>query len=90
MIQKRIILLLKSKFVNWFDQLWRDTRVIGVIVVRNYHNLDVGLNYSDDTWMFNASLGMTPQKRAIERKMGKLYADTTMHTIDFQPMIWVN
>ena len=33
---------------------------------------------------------MTPQKRAIERKMGKLYADTTMHTIDFQPMIWVN
>lgn len=37
-----------------------------------------------------ASLGMTPQKRAIERKMGKLYADTTMHTIDFQPMIWVN
>ena len=56
----------------------------------NGHNLDVGLNYSDDTWMFNASLGMTPQKRAIERKMGKLYADTTMHTIDFQPMIWVN
>ena len=55
----------------------------------NGHDLNVGFNYSDDTWMVNASLGITPQRRTIERKMGKLYADTTVHTIDFQPMIWL-
>ena len=56
----------------------------------NGHDLNVGFNYSDDTWMFNASLGVTPQKRTIDRKVGKLYADTTMRTIDYQPMIWLS
>ncbi len=53
------------------------------------HGLNIGFNYSDDTWMFNASLGITPQKRTIERKIGMSYKDTTVHTIDFQPMIWL-
>ena len=35
-------------------------------------------------------LGVTPQKRTIDRKVGKLYADTTMRTIDYQPMIWLS
>ncbi|MBC5605383.1 outer membrane beta-barrel protein [Bacteroides sp. M27] len=56
----------------------------------NGHDLNVGFNYSDDTWMFNASLGVTPQKRTIDRKVGKLYADTTMRMIDYQPMIWLS
>ncbi len=56
----------------------------------NGHDLNVGVNYSDDTWMFNASLGVTPQRRTIDRKVGKLYADTAMNMIDFQPMIWMS
>lgn len=36
----------------------------------NGHDLNVGFNYSDDTWMVNASLGITPQRRTIERKWG--------------------
>lgn len=56
----------------------------------NGHDLNVGVNYSDDTWTLNASLGMTPQRRTIDRKVGKLYADTAMNIIDFQPMIWMS
>ncbi len=40
--------------------------------------------------MVNASLGITPQRRTIDRKVGKLYADTAMNMIDFQPMIWMS
>lgn len=29
----------------------------------NGHDLNVGFNYSDDTWMVNASLGITPQRQ---------------------------
>lgn len=56
----------------------------------NGHDLNIGVNYSDDTWMFNASLGISPQKRTIDRKVGKLYADTAMNMIDYQPMIWMS
>lgn len=56
----------------------------------NGHDLNVGVNYSDDTWTLNASWGMTPQRRTIDRKVGKLYADTAMNIIDFQPMIWMS
>ncbi|WP_308745368.1 outer membrane beta-barrel protein [uncultured Bacteroides sp.] len=55
----------------------------------NGHDLNVGFNYSDDVWMFNASLGVTPQKRTIDRKVGTLHADTAMNIIDYQPMLWV-
>ena len=55
----------------------------------NGHDLKIGFNYSDDTWMVNASLGVTPQKRTIDRKVGKLHADTTMHVTDYQPMLWL-
>lgn len=56
----------------------------------NGHDLNVGFNYSDDTWMVNASLGVTPQRRTIDRKVGKLHADTAMHIVDYQPMLWLN
>lgn len=55
----------------------------------NGHDLNIGFNYSDDVWMANASLGVTPQKRTIDRKVGKLHADTAMHIIDYQPMLWL-
>lgn len=56
----------------------------------NGHDLNVGVNYSDDTWMLNASLQIIPQRRTIDRKIGKLHADTVMNIIDFQPMIWMS
>ena len=53
------------------------------------HDLSLGINYNDTTWTLNAMVVVTPQKRTVERKIGKLNADTTMNTIDYRPMIWV-
>ena len=55
----------------------------------NGHDLNVGFNYSDDYWMFNASVAVTPQRRTIDRKVGTLHGDTAMNIIDYQPMLWV-
>lgn len=53
------------------------------------HDLSLGINYGDTTWTVNAMVVVTPQKRTVDRKIGKLSADTTMNTIDYQPMIWL-
>jgi len=53
------------------------------------HDLSMGINYNDTTWTLNVMVVVTPQKRTVERKIGKLSADTTMNTIDYRPTIWL-
>lgn len=56
----------------------------------NGHALNLSVNYADTTWTLHAALGVTPQKRTIDRKVGTLRADTSMHIIDYRPMVWAS
>ncbi len=56
----------------------------------NGHTVNVGINYGGKVWNFNVNMDVSPQKRSIERKVGMLRADTSMHIIDFQPRMRVS
>lgn len=56
----------------------------------NGHALNLSVNYADTTWTLHAALGVTPQKRTIDRKVGTLRADTSMHIIDYRPLVWAS
>lgn len=56
----------------------------------NKHDLRLLLSYREEEWNVNGGLSVAPQQRTINRKMGMLSVDTTMHAIDFRPFLWAS
>lgn len=56
----------------------------------NEHQLRLSVAYRKDEWNIHGGLTVVPQQRTIDRKVGMLYADTTMHTLDFRPSLWAS
>lgn len=56
----------------------------------NEHDLRLLLSYGSEEWNVNGGLSVAPQQRTIDRKMGILHADTTMHSTDFRPFMWAS
>lgn len=49
------------------------------------HTLGLRLNYNDRTWNLNFGFSAAPEQRTIDRRIGKLQADTTLQTCDLRP-----
>lgn len=54
------------------------------------HDIRLGLNYEDTVWRVHAMMVVSPQRRAIDRKMGVHRSDTAMSTFDYQPAFWLS
>ena len=53
------------------------------------HDIRLGVNYQDSIWRLHAGLVIAPQQRSIDRKMGRQAVDTSMNSVDFQPVLWL-
>ncbi len=59
----------------------------------NMHNIGLHFNYSNKVWKINAGATVAPGQRKINRRIGVLYADTTMRVCDLNSLlriVWKN
>ena len=54
------------------------------------HGINLHFNYSDTIWNINAGVSVQPERRSLNQKTGLHRADTTLHSVGFQPMLFIS
>lgn len=54
------------------------------------HGINLHFNYSDTIWNINAGISVQPERRSLNQKTGLHRADTTLHSVGFQPMLFIS
>ena len=54
------------------------------------HGINLYFNYSDTIWNINAGVSVLPERRSLNQKTGLHRADTTLHSVGFQPKLFIS